>query len=197
MSFINEQQKEINCKIVYFGPALGGKTTTLRAVYRNVHSGKGADPISIGNDEDRTLFFDFVPLNLGKIKDYTIRMHLYTIPGQAAYDAQRKLIAKGTDGVVFVADSQIQRMEANLASLHELQKILAVEGITLEAFPMVIQYNKRDLPQAAPLAELRTLLNPSQVPDFETIATKHEGTLDALKAISALVLRDLKSRRTE
>ncbi|MBI4236984.1 MAG: GTPase domain-containing protein [Deltaproteobacteria bacterium] len=197
MSFINEQQKEINCKVVYFGPALGGKTTTLRAVYRNVHSGKGADPIAIGNDDDRTLFFDFVPLHLGKIKDYTIRLHLYTIPGQAAYDAQRKLIAKGTDGVVFVADSQIQRMEANLASLHELQKILAVDGIALEEFPMIIQYNKRDLPQAAPLAELREVLNPSKVPDFETVATKHEGILDALKAITARVLHDLKTHRAD
>lgn len=195
MSFINEKNKEINCKIVYFGPALGGKSTSLRALYGQVKSQSKGDMISLSTDDDRTLFFDFIPLHLGQVKGYTIRLHLYTVPGQVAYDSQRSLIAKGADGVVFVADSQIQRMEPNLASFEELNKILAEELDDEDAvtdFPLVIQYNKRDLPKAAPLNQLRDILNPRRVPDFETTATTGEGVYDALKAISTQVLQTIR-----
>ena len=195
MSFINEKTKEMNCKIVYFGPALGGKSTSLRALYEQVKAQSKGDMISLSTDDDRTLFFDFIPLQLGKVKNYTVRLHLYTVPGQVAYDAQRSLIAKGADGVVFVADSQIQRMESNLASLDELNKILHEElddDDEEKNFPLVMQYNKRDLPRAAPLTQMRDILNKRRVPDFETIATKNEGIFDTLKAISMQVLQSVK-----
>ncbi len=195
MSFINEQTREINCKIVYFGPALGGKSTSLRAIYQQVREGNKGEMVSLSTDDNRTLFFDFIPLNLGTIKGFTVRLHLYTVPGQAAYDTQRGLISKGTDGVVFVADSQIQRMEANLASLLDLQKILTNAGGEWGKTPTVIQYNKRDLPQAAPITELRRLLNPTGLPDFESVATKNDGIFDAFKEISGRVLRGLKDKQ--
>ncbi|MBI2345825.1 MAG: GTPase domain-containing protein [Deltaproteobacteria bacterium] len=194
MSFINEQTKEINCKILYFGPPLCGKSTTLRTICHQVQGNK-TEPISIGNGEDRTLFFDFVPLTVGKIRDFTIRLHLYTVPGQAAYTANRKIIAKGVDGIVFIVDSQVQKMEENLTSLKELRAICESEGHTWGSIPMVIQYNKRDLPQAAPLPALRDALNPLKAPDFETVATTGTGVMDALKAVGLLVLRSLKEPR--
>ncbi len=195
MSFINERTKEVNCKIVYFGPALGGKSTSLRAVYDQVKKQSKGEMISIATSDDRTLFFDFIPLHLGKVKGYTVRVHLYTVPGQNAYDAQRSLIAKGADGVVFVADSQIPRMESNLTSLDELNKILHEElgnEDDVNEFPFVIQYNKRDLPHAAPLDQMRDILNKRRVPDFETIATKNQGVFDALKTITTQVLQSVR-----
>ncbi|MBI2343804.1 MAG: gliding-motility protein MglA [Deltaproteobacteria bacterium] len=195
MSFVNDSTKEINCKVVYFGPALCGKSTSLRSIYDQVKEKSKGEMISLATDDDRTLFFDFIPLYLGQIKNYTIRLHLYTVPGQVAYDAQRSLIAKGTDGVVFVADSQIPRMEANLASLVDLRRILKREledDEVVETFPLVIQYNKRDLPQAAPLNEMRDLLNTRRVPDFESVATSGDGVFDALKAISVQVLQAIR-----
>lgn len=195
MSFINEQTKEINCKVVYFGPPMCGKSTTLRAIARQVQNGQKGELVSLSTDTDRTLFFDFIPLVLGKVKDFTIRLHLYTVPGQAAYEVNRKVIAKGVDGIVFVADSQVTRTEANLSSLKDLQTICATEGLPFAEVPMVVQYNKRDVAQAAPLTALRDLLNPQKVPDFETTATTGAGCMDALKAIGALVLRNLKEKR--
>lgn len=195
MSFINEQSKEINCKIVYFGPALGGKSTSLRSLYTQVKKGAKGDMVSLSTDDNRTLFFDFIPLNLGQVKDFTVRVHLYTVPGQSAYDAQRTLIAKGVDGLVFVADSQLQRMEANLASLADLQKIVAAEELEWDEIPLVIQYNKRDLPQAAPVARMRTILNTRSVTDFETVATRDAGVYDAFQSICGQVLRGLKVGR--
>lgn len=193
MSFINEQTKEINCKIVYCGPAQGGKSTSLQAIYQEVRKGAKGELVSLATGDDRTLFFDFVPLNLGKIKDYTVRWHLYTIPGQAAYDAQRRLITKGADGIVFVADSQIPRMEANLASLRDLQKIFADDGAEWGSLPTVIQYNKRDAKTAAPLQQLRELLNPQKFPDFETVATDNNGVFDAMKAAGTLVMQSFRN----
>lgn len=195
MSFLNEQTKEINCKIVYFGPPMCGKSTTLRTIAKQVQTDRKGELVSIASDDDLTLFFDFVPLVLGKVKDFTIRLHLYTVPGQAAYEVNRKIIAKGIDGLVFVADSQVPRAEANLGSLKDLRTICQEEGIGLEAFPTVVQYNKRDLPHAAPLGVLRDLLNPLKVPDFETVATTGQGCMDALKAVGSLVLRNLREKR--
>ena len=192
MSFINYSSREINCKIVYYGPGLCGKTTNLQYVYNKTNPEAKGKMISLATETERTLFFDFLPLSLGEIRGFKTRFHLYTVPGQVFYDASRKLILKGVDGVVFVADSQIERMEANLESMENLRTNLAEQGYDLDKIPFVIQYNKRDLPNAATVDELRRLLNPRQVPDFEAAATSGTGVFDTLKAIAKLVLIELK-----
>lgn len=192
MAFINERNKEINCKIVYYGPPRCGKSTSLRHISNELKKDNKGELVSLTSDDDRTLYFDFVPLTLGKIKDYTIRLHLYTVPGEVAYEANRKIISKGVDGVVFVADSQLEKAESNLKSMAELGEILAQDGISFKDVPHVIQYNKRDLPNAAPISELRDLLNRHAAPDFETVATAGKGTYDVFKAIATKVLQDLK-----
>ena len=192
MSFINYSSREINCKIVYYGPGLCGKTTNLQYVYAKTNPEAKGKMISLATETERTLFFDFLPLSLGEIRGFKTRFHLYTVPGQVFYDASRKLILKGVDGVVFVADSQIERMEANLESLENLRTNLAEQGYDLDKIPFVMQYNKRDLPNAATIEELKRLLNPRQVPEFEASATRGDGVFDTLKAIAKLVLIELK-----
>ena len=195
MSFINYSSKEINCKIVYYGPGLCGKTTNLQYVYGKTNPVAKGKMISLATETERTLFFDFLPLTLGEIKGFKVRFHLYTVPGQIFYDASRKLILKGVDGVVFVADSQVERMEANIESFENLATNLKEQGYDLEKLPYVIQYNKRDLPNAAPLEELRNLLNPKGIPEFEACAATGEGVFETLKGISKLVLTELKKGR--
>ena len=192
MSFINYSSREINCKIVYYGPGLCGKTTNLQYIYKRTNPESRGKMISLTTDTERTLFFDFLPLSLGEVRGFKTRFHLYTVPGQVFYDASRKLILKGVDGVVFVADSQIERMEANLESLDNLRINLREQGYELEKIPFVVQYNKRDLPNAAPLAEMRRLFNPLGVPDFEARAQTGEGVFETLKAVARGVLQDLK-----
>ncbi len=192
MSFINYLSREINCKIVYYGPGLCGKTTNLQWIYQRTAPEAKGKMISLATEQDRTLFFDFLPLSLGEIRGFKTRFHLYTVPGQVFYDASRKLILKGVDGVVFVADSQIDRMEANLESLENLQLNLSEQGYQLEKVPYVIQFNKRDLPNIAPVQELRELLNPLNVPDYEAVASRGTGVFDTLKAVAKLVLTELK-----
>lgn len=192
MSFINENTKEINCKVVYFGPPLSGKSTSLRHLYGEIKKGKKGEMISLSQDNDRTLYFDFVPLNLGKIGDYTVRLHLYTIPGEIAYEQSRALISKGVDGIVFVADSQLTRMDANLENLESLKKFLTQEGQHWSETPCVFQYNKRDLPGTVPADELARYLNKDGREGFETVATEGTNIFDAFKAISTHVLKDLK-----
>ncbi len=192
MSFINYSSREINCKIVYYGPGLCGKTTNLQYIYNKTNPEAKGKMISLATETERTLFFDFLPLSLGEIRGFKTRFHLYTVPGQVFYDASRKLILKGVDGVVFVADSQIERMEANIESLDNLRTNLQEQGYNLDKIPYVVQYNKRDLPNAAPLEELRTLLNPNKVPDFPGIASTGDGVFDTLKAVAKLVLTELK-----
>ena len=192
MSFINYSSREINCKIVYYGPGLCGKTTNLQFIYSKTNPDLKGKMISLATETERTLFFDFLPLALGQIRGFKTRFHLYTVPGQVFYDASRKLILKGVDGVVFVADSQIERMEANLESLDNLKLNMAEQGYELEQTPYIVQYNKRDLPNAAPLDEIRKLLNPSGVDDFEACATTGQGVFETLKAVARSVLRDLK-----
>jgi len=192
MSFINYLSREINCKIVYYGPGLCGKTTNLQYIYNKTNPEAKGKMISLATETERTLFFDFLPLALGEIRGFKTRFHLYTVPGQVFYDASRKLILKGVDGVVFVADSQIARMEANLESLENLRTNLAEQGYSLDKLPYVIQYNKRDMPSIAPMDELRTLLNPTSVPEFEGVATTGIGVFETLKQIAKLVLTELR-----
>ena len=192
MSFINYMAREINCKIVYYGPGLCGKTTNLQHIYERTNPDAKGKMISLATETERTLFFDFLPLSLGEIRGFKTRFHLYTVPGQVFYDASRKLILKGVDGVIFVADSQYERLEANQESLDNLRDNLAEQGYDLSKLPFVIQYNKRDLPNVVELAELRELLNPMGVPDFEANARTGEGVFETLKAVSKLVLTELK-----
>ncbi len=192
MSFINYLSREINCKIVFYGPGLCGKTTNLQFIYNKTNPDAKGKMISLATETERTLFFDFLPLALGEIRGFKTRFHLYTVPGQVFYDASRKLILKGVDGVVFVADSQIARIEANLESMDNLRTNLAEQGYSLDKLPYVIQYNKRDMPSIAPVEELRATLNPHNVPDFEAVAVSGQGVFDTLKAIAKLVLTELK-----
>lgn len=192
MSFINYASREINCKIVYYGPGLCGKTTNLQYVYQKTAADAKGKMISLATETERTLFFDFLPLSLGEIRGFKTRFHLYTVPGQVFYDASRKLILKGVDGVVFVADSQEERYDANIESLDNLRFNLQEQGYDLDKIPFIIQYNKRDLPNAMPVDELRKDLNLTGVPDFEACAASGEGVFETLKAVAKLILTDLK-----
>ncbi len=192
MSFINYLSREINCKIVYYGPGLCGKTTNLQYIYNKTNPDAKGKMISLATETERTLFFDFLPLALGEIRGFKTRFHLYTVPGQVFYDASRKLILKGVDGVVFVADSQIARTEANAESLENLGINLAEQGYSLDKLPYVVQYNKRDMAGIAPVDELRALLNPTGVPDYEGVASTGIGVFETLKSVAKLVLTELK-----
>ncbi|MCH6562954.1 MAG: GTPase domain-containing protein [Myxococcales bacterium] len=193
MAFINYSAREINCKLVYYGPGLCGKTTNLKFIYEKIAESAKGKMISLATESERTLFFDFLPLSLGEIRGYKTRFHLYTVPGQVFYDASRKLILKGVDGVVFVADSQEERYEANLESMDNLVGNLREQGLELERLPCVIQYNKRDLPNAMPVDELRAELNPQgKRHDFEASASSGKGVFETLKALAKLVLLDLR-----
>lgn len=191
MAFVNEQSKEINCKVVYFGPPRCGKSTSLRHIFENVKDEKKGELVSLSTSKDRTLFFDFVPLDLGKHNRFQVRLHLYTVPGDVAYDAARKIIAKGVDGVIFMADSQLEQLEHNMSSMLELKEMIENQGGDFETLPMVIQYNKRDLTNAVPVQELRNLLNTRGVPDFETVATQGLGIFEALRTVGKQVLAGL------
>lgn len=192
MSFINYSSREINVKLVYYGPGLCGKTTNLHYIYKKTNPDAKGKMISLATETERTLFFDFLPLALGEIRGFKTRFHLYTVPGQVFYDASRKLILKGVDGVVFVADSQLERMEANAESVENLRINLAEQGYNLDTIPYVIQYNKRDLPNVAPVAEMNKLLNPRSLPCYEAVATTGVGVFDTLKNLAKQVLFELK-----
>jgi signal recognition particle receptor subunit beta len=192
MAIFNYSSREISCKIVYYGPGLCGKTTNLQYIYNKTSPNARGKMISLATETERTLFFDFLPLSLGEIRGFKTRFHLYTVPGQVFYGAIRKLVLKGVDGIVFVADSQIMRTEANLESMDNLRENLLDHGYSLERVPYVVQYNKRDLPAVAPVSELRAALNPAGVPEFEGIATQGLGVFETLKSVAKLVLLDLR-----
>ncbi|HPR64246.1 MAG TPA: GTPase domain-containing protein [Thermoanaerobaculia bacterium] len=194
MTFINYSAREINVKLVYYGPGLCGKTTNLQWVYNKTAPDAKGKLISLATETDRTLFFDFLPLDLGSVRGFKIRFHLYTVPGQVFYDASRKLILKGADGVVFVADSQEARMEANIESLKNLQHNLLEHGLDLKSIPYALQFNKRDLPTAVASEEMYRLLNFKGEPTFEAIAPKGVGVFDTLKAVAKLVLIELRKK---
>jgi signal recognition particle receptor subunit beta len=191
VSLINYSSREINCKIVYYGPGLCGKTTNLQHIYSRVPQETRGKMISLATEMDRTLFFDFLPLELGQIRGFRTRFHLYTVPGQVYYNASRKLILKGVDGIVFVADSQIDRFEANIESLMNMHDNLAEHGLTAEKIPLVMQYNKRDLPRIVSVTDLEKELNPQSSPYFEAVAFRGNGVFDTLKLSCKLVLKQL------
>ncbi len=194
MSFINYSEKEINCKIVYYGPGLCGKTTNLNYIYKRTSPENKGKMISLATETERTLFFDFLPLSMGTINNFKIRFHLYTVPGQVFYDASRKLILRGADGVVFIADSQVERMEANIESAENLRKNLKEHYLDYDTIPLAIQYNKRDIPNIVSIPEMNQVLNPRHVPYFEGIASTGKGVFEALKEIAKSVILDLKRR---
>jgi hypothetical protein len=196
MTFINLMAREINCKIVDYGPGLCGKTTNLQYIFDRTKPEAKGKMVSLATETDRTLFFDFLPLELGEIRGFKTRFHLYTVPGQVFYDASRKLILKGVDGCVFVADSQIARVDANEESLDNLKVNLAEYGMTLDKIPYVIQYNKRDLPSIMTIEELRSVLNTDMVPEFEAVACDGTGVFETLKAVARLVFLELKKSGT-
>ncbi|MBK7864811.1 MAG: GTP-binding protein [Archangiaceae bacterium] len=195
MSTVNVMAREIAAKVVFYGPGLSGKTTTLKKIYDSVKPAHRGELMSLPTEADRTLFFDFLPVKVERVGEYSVRLALYTVPGQVFYNATRKLVLQGADGVVFVADSQEAAEDSNRESMVNLEENLAEQGIRIEKFPLVIQYNKRDLPGATPVDRLRTLLNARGVPEFETCATSGQGVLDTLKAVMRLVIRDLRQKR--
>jgi hypothetical protein len=191
MTFINYASREINCKIVYYGPGLCGKTTNLQYIYDKTNPNAKGKLISLATETDRTLFFDFLPLELGTVRGFKTRFHLYTVPGQVFYDASRKLILKGVDGVIFVADSQVERMDANVESVDNLVINLKGQGYDLMNIPYVLQLNKRDLPNVAQADELKRLLMRKNEPVFEAVAPKGVGVFETLKGVAKLVLSEL------
>jgi mutual gliding-motility protein MglA len=192
MTFINYASREINCKIVYYGPGLCGKTTNLQYIYDSTADASKGKLISLATETDRTLFFDFMPLELGSVRGFKTRFHLYTVPGQVFYDASRKLILKGVDGVVFVADSQEERMDANIESLYNLEENLKANGYDLAKIPYVLQLNKRDLPSAIPAAELVAELRRGNEDVHEAVASRGVGVFDTLKSVAKQVLTELR-----
>ena len=194
MSMINYASREINCKLVYYGPGLGGKTTNLEHVYGKVQPNTRGKLISLATETDRTLFFDFLPLDLGSVRGFRTRFHLYTVPGQVFYDASRKLILKGVDGVIFVADSQEARMDANMESLDNLKTNLHENGFDLALVPYALQFNKRDLAGAVPYDVMLRALNIKSEPTFEAVAPKGVGVFETLKAVAKQVLHELSKK---
>ena len=194
MTFINYAAREINCKIVYYGPGLCGKTTNIQFIYDKTGAAAKGKLISLATESERTLFFDFLPIELGTIRGFRTRFHLYTVPGQVFYDASRKLILKGVDGVVFVADSQEPRMDANVESIRNLKENLKEHGVSIDKVPYVLQFNKRDLPTAVPVPEIERALRIKNEPVFEAVASRGTGVFETLKSAVKAVLMDLNSR---
>ncbi|MFG1500457.1 ADP-ribosylation factor-like protein [Halobacteriovorax sp. XZX-3] len=192
MSFVNYNTKEINCKIVYYGPGLGGKTTNIQYIYQKTAGGNKGEMVSLDSENERTIFFDFLPLDLGEIRGFKTRFHLYTVPGQVFYESSRKLILRGVDGVIFVADSQLERMEANIESLKSLEANLTEQGYDIDQIPIVFQWNKRDLPNVTPVEDMNQTLNADERPAFDAVAVKGVGVFETLKVMSKLVLMNLK-----
>lgn len=194
MSFLNYSTREINFKIVYYGPGLSGKTTNIKHIYEKIRSDNKGKLVSLATETERTLFFDFFPLDLGTIKGYKVKFHLYTVPGQIYYSSSRKLILKGVDGLVFVADSQRERFEANIESIEDMLENLKEYKIDFNTLPYVLQLNKRDLPNITPPDEMVAALGKKEEPVVEAIASQGDGVIDTLKAISKLVMIDVKKK---
>jgi len=195
MASINYAFKEISCKIVFYGPGLSGKTTNLQYVHQKIPPQTRGDLISLATDQDRTLYFDFLPVDIGRIYGFSTKFQLYTVPGQVYYNATRKLVLRGVDGLVFVADSQKCKMDENIESFQNLAENLSEYGYNVDKIPLVFQYNKRDLPDISSVEELEKTLNPKRLPYFEAVATKGMSVFDTLKCISKLVLDQAKRKQ--
>jgi signal recognition particle receptor subunit beta len=194
VSFVNYGSREVNCKLVYCGPSGAGKSTNLHRIHATVDPAARGKLITLSTGRQRTVFFDFLPVDLGTVRGFKTRFHLFTVPGQPFYDQSRKLILRGVDGLVFVADSQLERMEANLESLESLETTMAEQGLDVADVPFVMQYNKRDLGNVVPVADLETALNPRALPGFQACARQGEGVFDTLKGLAKLVLTDVRKR---
>lgn len=192
MSFINYASKEVNCKIIYCGPGLSGKTTNIQYVYEQTQQENRGKLITLSTENERTLFFDFLPLAVGDIRGYRARFHLYTIPGQTFYEVSRQFILKGVDGIVFVADSLAERMDSNIESFELLEKSLEKQGYDLNRIPLVFQYNKRDVPDVVSLHELESTFNSMHRPYFEAVANRGDGVMETLQSICQLIVNELK-----
>ena len=192
MPFINFPAREINCKLVYYGPGLGGKTANLQWIYDHTGTGQKGKMVSLATETDRTLFFDFLPLDLGTVRGFKTRFHLYTVPGQVFYEASRRLILKGADGVVFVADSQEERLDANIETLENLREHLKDHNLDFATIPYVLQLNKRDLPNILPIGELKKSLGVKGEPTTEAVAINGQGVFETLKEVAKLVLAELR-----
>ncbi len=192
MAFINQEAKEIHCKVVYYGPSLGGKTTNIIWVHKKTADPNKSELVEFNTSPERTLFYDFMPFDVGDFRGMRTRLHLWSVPGQVIYDASRKLILKGLDGVIFVADSQLERMDENIEALKNLEKNLEQQGYDIKKIPLVFQYNKRDLPNVASVAELRTALNRFNAPDFEANASVGRGVGEALSTVTKQIITILK-----
>ncbi len=196
MSTINFANREINCKIVYYGPGVAGKTTNLKYIYTQVPDTVKGEMVSLATEDERTLFFDFLPIDLGTVQGFKTRFHLYTVPGQVFYNASRKLILRGVDGIIFVADSASNRLRANAESMRNLRENLDEYNLNLEEIPMVIQYNKRDLPDAVPTEMLKSILDPQdRFASFDAAASSGVGVFETLRAVSKMVLERLGKSR--
>jgi signal recognition particle receptor subunit beta len=193
MSLINNNAKEIHLKVVYYGPSLGGKTTNIQWIYKTTHPDQKSKLIDFGEENERTTFFDFLPLSYGEIRGYKTRFHLFSVPGQIAFDNRRKLVLRGLDGVVFVADSQRERIEENLQAMKNLETNLKQQGYDIRQIPLVLQYNKRDLPSASRLSDLRLALNKYNSPEFEASASEGVGVFETLSTVSKMIVTMLKS----
>jgi len=194
MSFINYASKEVNCKIVYLGPGLSGKTTNIQYIYEHSQEGQRGKLVTLSTENERTLFFDFLPLAIGEVEGFKTRFHLYSIPGQTFYEVSRHFILKGVDGIVFVVDSQEERMEANIESFKSLEKGLEAQGYDLTQIPLVLQYNKRDLPKVVPVRDLEATFNAMGRPHFEAVASRGLGVMETLQEISQRIITALKGR---
>ncbi len=195
MSFVNPVSKEVNCKIVYVGTGLSGKTTNLQYIYENTRTDRAGKLVSLSTENERTLFFDFLPLSVGEVRGYKTRFHLYTIPGQTFYEVSRDFILKGVDGVVYVIDSDPGRLDANLEAWEQFQQALTRQGYDLSRIPLVFQYNKRDLPDALSLEDLELTFNPAKKPHFEAVANRGQGVMETLENISQMVMDALRGLR--
>lgn len=192
MSFINYSSKEVNCKIVYFGAGLSGKTTNIQYIYEQTQQDRRGKLVTLSTENERTLFFDFLPLAVEDVRGYRTRFHLYTVPGQTFYEISREFILKGVDGIVFVVDSQEERMDANIESFEALERSLDRQGYDLSKIPLIFQYNKRDMGNVVPLSELEATFNPRGRHHFEAVANRGEGVMETLQAISQAVIRELR-----
>jgi len=192
MSFINYNAKEIHLKIVYYGPSLGGKTTNIQWVYQKTAREHKSEMVTLPTENERTLFFDFLPMFVGEIRGFTTKMHLYTVPGQIVWDASRKLILKSVDGIIFVADSQRERMEENIESMNNLEINLKQQGYDIRQVPLVMQYNKRDLPNVSSVPELRKTLNRYNSIEYEAAANQGKGVFESLQTVSKAIVNILK-----